>query len=115
MTHTHRRQNTCKSIVSNADSFASYISGKIQATRQRFDSITRTSRVTSQKARGVKRINQYIIKQTIGTGSYGKVKLCMNVKNKKVYAKSVTVQSRVQVLEKHFMPSCQLPRACFVA
>ena len=52
--------------------------------------------MTSQKNAGIKRINQYIIKQTLGTGSYGKVKLCMNQKNKKVFAMKIIAKNNLK-------------------
>ena len=82
------RQNT--SIVSNATSYASMVSGKaILKTKQRGSMITRTSRVTSSKSPGIKRINQYFIVKTLGAGSYGKVKLCEDVKTSKNFAMKI--------------------------
>ena len=47
LTHTSQRQNVSQSIVSNATSYASIISGKVLRTKNRVSTITRTSRVTS--------------------------------------------------------------------
>lgn len=85
-----RKSQRQPSIVSNATSYASMVSGNVLKTRHRVSSITRTSRVTSSKSPGnVKRINQYTMMRTLGAGSYGKVKLCEDARTFRLFAMKI--------------------------
>ena len=63
----------------SVDSFESHftiISAKVKKTSRRTSTITRTDSVCKSVSRRQKTINQYIIMDTLGVGSYGKVKKC---------------------------------------
>ena len=56
-------------------------------TKKRTSIVTVTSQLSSRKSGGGKKmINQYQLLATVGIGSYGKVKKCLNTESGKIFA-----------------------------
>ena len=86
-------QKAIKSImVSDAEMYA-----KLQAGLQGIGSLAReTPQLTvTRDETGATCINQYVVVKTLGRGSYGKVKLCLNTLDGQLYA--IKVRARVGV------------------
>eukprot|EP00350_Pseudokeronopsis_sp_OXSARD2_P001562 CAMPEP_0170567112 /NCGR_PEP_ID=MMETSP0211-20121228/80277_1 /TAXON_ID=311385 /ORGANISM="Pseudokeronopsis sp., Strain OXSARD2" /LENGTH=130 /DNA_ID=CAMNT_0010888483 /DNA_START=354 /DNA_END=746 /DNA_ORIENTATION=+ len=51
--------------------------------------------ISGRDHQGKKKVNQYILLQEIGKGSYASVKLCYNTENKKMYAMKVLSKKKL--------------------
>ena len=58
--------------------------------------MTHTDSVCVSASGRVKKINQYIMLETLGIGSYGKVKKCRNTNNQELYAMKIIKRSKVK-------------------
>jgi hypothetical protein len=77
-----------KIMVSDGEMYA-----KLQAGLKGIHSLAReTSKLTvARDVTGATCINQYVVVKTLGRGSYGKVKLCLNTFDGQLYAIKVRV------------------------
>ena len=72
------------------------LSARVQKTKRRQSVCTRTDSVCKSVQSRVKKINQYILLETLGIGSYGKVKKCRDSKTQELYAMKIIRRSRVK-------------------
>lgn len=95
-------QKAIKSImVSDSEMYA-----KLQAGLQGIGSLAReTHQLTvNRDETGATCINQYVVVKTLGRGSYGKVKLCLNTLDGQLYAIKVRPHRRRRALPAHVGP-----------
>ena len=82
--------------IASFDSQLSVISAKVRKTQRRPSVVTRTDSVCRSVSPRMKRINQYVMMETLGVGSYGKVKKCRDTKTQELFAMKIIKRSKVK-------------------
>lgn len=72
------------------------VSAKAVARRRRRGTMESTELNLSRDHEGRKKVNQYTMLETVGKGSYGKVKKCVDLGTKEVYAAKIIRKSMLK-------------------